>query len=401
MATIAFATTQGSIKWGGSEHLWVDVAARLISEGHQVTVCVRKWPQLDSHIAALRDAGATVNTWPQPTLIRRALRKFGVDRSAMRLGHYDVLVVNCGGTTDLLGNKPLQVSLTAAYRQQKPYVVAIHSNGEHYLPYSHRLMLRRFIGGSAAVVLPATRMRSEVERVIAVELPQSVTLPTPTPLSAAEPPPFPASDTLRMATVGRLYVTQKGQDLLFAALARVSWRDKPWTLDVFGSGGDDQYLRDLAAMYGLDDRISFGGHVDDVRSVWEKNQVLLMPSRMEARGIAITEAMACARPVVGSAIGGIPDTIDDGETGILARSATVDGWVEALERLWLERESLAVWGSNGRQLLDEVFAVDVVQEMADLIVRAATGASPPVVDSAPLISGQSPSTQDHLTLHRP
>jgi glycosyltransferase involved in cell wall biosynthesis len=371
MTSVAFVSTLNGLPWGGSEDLWVQVASRLVEQGHQVTACVRRWPELDPHIAALRDMGATITTWPVPTIPRRILRKLKIDRSGMPLADYDVLVVNQGGTFDLLGNKRLQATMNVVWQGNKPYVVAMHSNADDFLRHSERKRVAAFFARSAAVLLPAYRLRWDLERQLAVSLPQSVDAPTPTTLGADSSLPWPTSDTLQMATVGRLYLAQKGQDLLLAALAKVSWRDEPWILDIYGDGPDEAHLRDLAKFYDLEDRVRFLGFTDDVSSVWADHHVLLMPSRSEARGIVITEAMSCGRPVVASAVGGIPETVNDGVTGILVAAPTVDEWLASLERLWRERDSLPSWGENSRALASKLFADDVVDRVAQTILRAA------------------------------
>jgi glycosyltransferase involved in cell wall biosynthesis len=129
----------------------------------------------------------------------------------------------------------------------------------------------------------------------------------------------------------------------------------------------------LSAFYGLERKVNFKGFSENVAAIWQDHQVLMMPSRVEARGIAITEAMACGRAVVASAVGGIPDTVTDGETGILVAAPSVEEWVKSLERLWREREALPAWGENGRKRVLEFFASDVIQDLVDLLLGAAEG----------------------------
>jgi hypothetical protein len=389
MTSVAFVSTLNGLPWGGSEDLWVQVATRLVEQGHQVSACVRWWPELDPHISALRDIGVTISTWPVPTIPRRALRKFKIDRSGMALPHFDILVINQGGTFDLLGNKRMQVTVNATVRAGKPYVVAMHSNADDYLPHAERQRVAAFYAGSSAVLLPAYRLRWDLERQLAVALPQSVDAPTPTAIGAEASLPWPASTPLRMATVGRLYLAQKGQDLLLAALAKVSWRDEPWALDIYGDGPDEAHLRDLVRFYDLQDRVRFLGFTEDVASVWKSHHVLLMPSRSEARGIVITEAMSCGRPVVASAVGGIPATVTDGVTGILVAAPTVDEWLPSMERLWRDRHLLPAWGENARALAAKMFADDVIDRIASTIVRASEGLPAATRVESPVSSSRS------------
>jgi len=110
----------------------------------------------------------------------------------------------------------------------------------------------------------------------------------------------------------------------------------------------------------------------DVAAVWRDHDLLVLPSRREARGIVIAEAMACGRPTVATAVGGIPDSVVDGVTGLLAAAATEDAWVAALERLWRERARIPEWGANARRHVSTLFSDDPVERFATLLLDLAS-----------------------------
>jgi len=368
VGTICFISTLSSAPWGGSEELWCAVAARLAGQGTPVVAVTTRWPTRPAPLVALADAGVTVRSLRPAGLARRALYKTGLSRGPGAAG-VSVLVVSMASAHDLIQAPAARAAVRHAARSGTPYVLAPHSIIERRLAPHNRALLRQLYTGSASIVLPSARLRRDLERQLAVALPQCVEIPTPTPLLSLAPAPQPAPDGhLRLACVGRLDAEQKGHDILLAALSRVSWNDDSWSLDLFGSGPDEAHLRDLVAHYGLAGHVRFQGHTRDVAAVWRDHDLLVLPSRREARGIVIAEAMACGRPTVATAVGGIPDSVVDGVTGLLAAAATEDAWVAALERLWRERARIPEWGANARRHVSALFSDDPTERFATLLL---------------------------------
>ena len=83
-------------------------------------------------------------------------------------------------------------------------------------------------------------------------------------------------------------------------------------------------------------------------------QVFVIPSIEEAFGQTALESLACGRPVVGSDVGGIPDMVRDGETGLLVEPGNAVALAKALDRLLQDQDMRAQLGSNGRELVIEV-----------------------------------------------
>jgi glycosyltransferase involved in cell wall biosynthesis len=84
-----------------------------------------------------------------------------------------------------------------------------------------------------------------------------------------------------------------------------------------GDGPERGPAEMLARELRVDKHVSFLGKQDHVERLIPKHHVLLMPSEMEAFGLAALEAMACGVPPVGTRIGGVPELIDDGVDGFL------------------------------------------------------------------------------------
>ncbi|HYN06456.1 MAG TPA: glycosyltransferase [Vicinamibacterales bacterium] len=152
-----------------------------------------------------------------------------------------------------------------------------------------------------------------------------------------------SADRLRVGFVGSLIVS-KAPHLLIEAFQRLP--EKAAALDIFGGyaayHGDDRYWRRLAPWMG-DRRVRFHGAVphDRISDVMSAIDVLVVPSVWpETSPIVIREALDAGVPVIGSRIGGIPETVQDGVNGLLCRPGDVDDLHRALSRLVTEPELL-------------------------------------------------------------
>jgi glycosyltransferase involved in cell wall biosynthesis len=151
----------------------------------------------------------------------------------------------------------------------------------------------------------------------------------------------------------------KGQDLLLRTLASTEWRDLPIELNLFGAGPYELALRRMTGLLELPN-VHFRGHVTDVASIWEKNHLLVLPSRYEGLPLALVEAMWCARPAVVTDVGGNAELCIDDETGFVARSATLSSFSDALQRAWNRRREWPHLGRAARRRVENVVPKDPV-----------------------------------------
>ena len=169
------------------------------------------------------------------------------------------------------------------------------------------------------------------------------------PGSPAPPPPGGA----RLAIVGRL-IPIKGHAELFRAVAAVRDDVPGLRLEVAGDGPLEAELRGQAERLGLDDCVSFLGRVSPVAPVFERNDVVVVPSHGEGFGMVALEAMERGRPVVASAVGGLPEIVEDGVTGLLVPPGDVEALGNALRELAEDSERAQAMGAAGRtRALDE------------------------------------------------
>jgi glycosyltransferase involved in cell wall biosynthesis len=147
----------------------------------------------------------------------------------------------------------------------------------------------------------------------------------------------------------------KGIDVLVEAarLAQASLR-----LEIYGVGALGEELRRQAREAGIDAR--FHGFASDIRARLAELDVLVQPSRADNLPLAILEAMAIGLPVVGTRVGGIPELVVDGETGLIVPPEDPAALAAALDSLASSPERRREYGRAGRERAAEHFSAEGV-----------------------------------------
>jgi len=253
----------------------------------------------------------------------------------------DAIVINDMGTYHFLSVPGLMELLT---ERDVPFFTISHYNDENvYLTHSYK-KARSLFAKARRCFFVSGRNLAVARRQICYDFPQALVIHNPPNLQDWSYVPFPNSNRSRYCMVARLVCAVKGQALVLQVLSEPVWRDRDWSLSIFGKGPDEIYLREFIEYVGLRDKVKMCGFTDDVRSVWLGQQILVMASSGEGKPLALTEAMLCGRPAIVTDVGGNSELVSDGVTGFVAQSATVAGVRDALERSWVERSSWAAMG---------------------------------------------------------
>ncbi len=125
-------------------------------------------------------------------------------------------------------------------------------------------------------------------------------------------------------------------------------REVDVTARIVGDGPEHDRLKALAATLGVAERVDFLGARPNAEmpQLLRESELAVIPSLMEATSISALEAMACALPVVASAVGGLPEIIDS-EVGALAAPGDPQALADAVVGL-LQRSDLRGLGSRAR-----------------------------------------------------
>ena len=152
---------------------------------------------------------------------------------------------------------------------------------------------------------------------------------------------------LVVGTVGN-FTRKKNQQMMLHATALLAERIPRVRLVLIGTGPLEENLRRLAVRLGIDDRTVFTGSRQDVLALLPALDVFCLSSQFEGLSIALVEAMATGVACVATAVGGIPEVIEDGESGLLVAAGATAELVDTLERVLRDDTLRARLGEAGR-----------------------------------------------------
>ena|GEM_PF-4238027 len=128
------------------------------------------------------------------------------------------------------------------------------------------------------------------------------------------------------------WMSAKCQDVLLEARASSRLASMGATLDIYGSGPHEGYLRETIARLGLQGRAALRGHTGDIRAVWADHHAICVPSHSEGTPLVLVEAMVCARPNIVTDVGGNTEWVSEPRSGFVAPAPTVAHYHAALQR---------------------------------------------------------------------
>jgi N-acetyl-alpha-D-glucosaminyl L-malate synthase BshA len=141
--------------------------------------------------------------------------------------------------------------------------------------------------------------------------------------------------------------------------ARVA-KEMPAQLVLIGDGPDRSAAEWLAHDLGIQSRIRFLGKQERVNELLPLADLLLMPSELESFGLAALEAMACKVPSIATRVGGVPELIDDGETGLLYKVGDVEGMAQGALSLLGAPDRLKAMREAARRTAQKRFCASLV-----------------------------------------
>ena len=163
---------------------------------------------------------------------------------------------------------------------------------------------------------------------------------------------LPLADSL-MGTVTRLNRVKRA-DVLLRALASLQQGHGV----VVGDGPERARLEAIAGQLELAERVQFVGHQRDVRPWLAALDVFVLSSDWEGMSNALLEAMAAGLPVVATRVGGNPEVVVDGVTGLLVPPSDPDALAEAIVRLLRDPALRRRMGRAGRRRVEEHFNIE-------------------------------------------
>ncbi len=236
--------------------------------------------------------------------------------------------------------------------------------GRVWMPYnalrwlktaSHRPMLTRWVD---RFVSPSRHLAGWMEQSLGVD--EVVHIPNfaPGPRGGSA---HPITNPKTLVFVGRLS-REKGVDVLLRSMPKVVLEHPDGRLVIAGDGPERRRLEALAAELGVAEFVRFAGALgpEGLEQVYDDAGLLILPTLwMENCPVSVLEAFAHGRAVVATRIGGVPELIDDGRTGVVFERGDDRGLGDRLVDLLSDPERIATMGGHARASWSEKYTPEI------------------------------------------
>ncbi|HUG37116.1 MAG TPA: glycosyltransferase family 4 protein [Candidatus Limnocylindrales bacterium] len=247
-------------------------------------------------------------------------------------------------------------------------ITTFHGTDAYSLPRRtpwHRFLVRLVIGAADALTTVSADLLLAVKAAYPrLRTPARVilngSLVTDAPSTAAPPPGLP--DRYALA-VGSL-IPRKAYDVLVRALRLVRDRGRDLHLVIVGGGPEDTALVSLAQELGISDRVVLAGEMPHAAALgfYAGARFFVHSAREEAFGLVMLEAMSFGKAVIAARVGGIPEFVRDGVTGLLVEADDPEALAEAMATLDADEALRAKLGAAGREAASTEHSWDRVVE---------------------------------------
>jgi L-malate glycosyltransferase len=353
--------------WGGSEELWAAAARQALKEGHDIYISAINRGVVSPQFNLLVTEGAKLYLRrgyikPGTGLYKRVFKKalfFLLNKiinpySALFRQNPDIIIYTCS----CYSIKDDPGLITLLNKCKTPYIINTQVNIEYTKPINEAdaEIIKSAYRKAAKVSFVSRRNLDVAQRHLLTDIKNSMIIRNPVNLNDISIIPFRRDgETAQFAMVANLLVNHKGHDVLLDLLRNKKWSERQWHLNIYGSGDDERYIKNLCTYFSLDKKVTFKGRTNDIRQVWTENDILLMPSLCEGIPLAVVEAMLCGRPVIATDVGGHMEWIEDGKSGFIAEAANVYSFDKAMERAWLRKNEWPSLGENAHKRALELY----------------------------------------------
>jgi glycosyltransferase involved in cell wall biosynthesis len=348
---IAYLVTRADPIGGAQIHVR-DLAAAMQARGHPCVVILGGGGPLIDDLHAQEIPAVVLRHLTVPIHPLRDVRALGEIRAALREFRPDLIAAHSSkaGILGRVAGRTLRVPvvLTAHGWSFTPGIPAVSA--------ALYRRIERLAGPLASRIITV----SEFDRRLALEARISspervVTVYNGMPDVTRDLRADPGTAPVRLIMVAR-FGAQKDHATLLQALAGL--RDRAWELDLVGEGPLRGETEALVAQLGVTDRVRFLGQRMDVDRLLARAQASLLVSNWEGFPLSILEAMRAGLPVVASAVGGVTESVKDGETGYLIPRGGVEVLRERMGRLLDSADLRRQLGAAGRARFEQEFTLE-------------------------------------------
>jgi len=163
----------------------------------------------------------------------------------------------------------------------------------------------------------------------------------------------------------------KGHEFLIRAMKKVLDEVPDAQLLIVGDGPCQRELVNLTLELEVGNAVFIEGSMADTLMPLSAMDIFVLPSVQEGLGLALMEAMAASKAVIGSNVGGVYSLIKDGKTGLLVEPKDPDALSEAITRLLKDRGLAKDMGRAARALIEEKFSLEIMAEKVEKVYEEA------------------------------
>lgn len=176
-------------------------------------------------------------------------------------------------------------------------------------------------------------------------------------------------DSLIISTVAELH-HRKGLDILIRAIPKVVEKFANTKFVFVGDGPDKEEFIELVHKLRLENHVTFLGRRKNVARLLAVSNIFVLPSRREAFGLVNVEAMLCGLPIIASKVGGIPEIVEDGKSGLLVEAENIEALENAIIKLIQNPDLRSELAKNGYMRAHEHFDMkEMIERHQDLYLE--------------------------------
>lgn len=243
---------------------------------------------------------------------------------------------------------------------KKPYTVSIHGSDivkSRKVNSIEKWIINRILNGANKIISNSEYLSQQIEPLVSKSyINKTVTLGNGIHVIDYKPVEYRISDRINIIGIGR-FSYKKGFDILISAFSEVNKKKSNCKLILAGDGIEKENCETLSKKMNLQDKIEFTGYIEnkDIRNVFERGDIFVLPSRNESFGVVVLEAMAYGVPVIITNSGGVVEIIDNGRTGFIV---DVENHVDMAEKIIMLIENCNLRRNFRKLALEEVQKYD-------------------------------------------
>lgn len=341
--------------WGGSEELWFHSVLLLKEQGFEIMILKTKINLQHPKFIELSQKGIllrALNTFPKKSKSEKLLIKVWNRLRNIQFNYLehtyqkclaefrpDHVLISQGINFDGLFFARTCLSLKISYSIVSQKAV------EFYWPQPHeRLSMTEVFQKAAKCFFVSKQNQQLTEEQFGFRFKNAQIVWNPIKIKRKMIPFTSSEKGFRLACIGRLFILDKGQDILLRILSQQKWKERNISISFIGTGVDEEGLKLMSALLNVTN-IKFQGVTENMEEVWHQHHALILPSRSEGRPLVVLEAMTAGRMVITTNAGGTDEIIEEGKTGFLCE-ANYCSLEAALEKAWQMKHQWEMMGKN-------------------------------------------------------